>query len=129
MGTLFYYNGALKGTSVGQVAAYESFVHPPMFAHNLPRRVVIFGTGLGATIRELLKYKALEEVIVVGANEELITFARKHLSTLSECSHTTGRQKCCFDDPRVQFVYGQTPFEWISSYEGEPLDVAFVDLS
>jgi spermidine synthase len=129
MGKLLYYDGVLKGTPIGNAAASESFVHPLMLAHNLPRRVVIFGPGMGATIREVLKYKAVEKVIVIGSDEELMTFARNHFPNWCECSLSLdGSKSCWYDDPRVEIVYDQTPFEWISAYDGAALDAAFVDL-
>lgn len=129
MGKLFYYDGVLKGASIGSAAASESFVHPLMLTHHLPRRVVLFGPGMGATIKEILKYQHVEKVIVVGADEELMSFARKHFSNWCECSLTMDSSKsCCYDDPRVQIVYDQTPFEWISTYDGPALDAAFIDL-
>jgi len=125
-----YLDGILKSNSVGQAAAHESSVHPPMIAHDAPKRVVIFGAGLGALAREVLKHKDVEEVIVVGADQAMIDFSKQHLPEWNDCSyaHQSGKKMSCFDDSRVNFVYDKTPLEWIASYNGPSYDVALVDL-
>mmetsp|Transcript_6857 Transcript_6857/g.15539 ORF Transcript_6857/g.15539 Transcript_6857/m.15539 type:complete len:653 (+) Transcript_6857:110-2068(+) len=125
-----YLDGILKSNSVGQAAAHESSVHPPMIAHDAPKLVVIFGAGLGALAREVLKHKDVEEVIVVGADQAMIDFSKQHLPEWNDCSyaHQSGKKMSCFDDSRVNFVYDKTPLEWIASYNGPSYDVALVDL-
>ena len=125
-----YYDGVLKSNSYGQAAAHESAVHPPMIAHDEPKRVVIFGAGLGASTREVLKHKTVEEVTVVGADRAMVDFSKKYLPEWSDCSYASkaGSETNCFDDSRVNFVYDQSPSEWIASYSGAPYDVALVDL-
>mmetsp|Transcript_2972 Transcript_2972/g.8119 ORF Transcript_2972/g.8119 Transcript_2972/m.8119 type:complete len:630 (+) Transcript_2972:195-2084(+) len=125
-----YLDGILKSNSVGKAAAHESSVHPPMISHDAPKRVVIFGQGLGASTREVLKHKSVEEVIVVGANRAMVEFSKEFLPEWSDCSYASKDRKkmSCFDDNRVKFVYDQTPLEWISNYSGAACDVALVDL-
>mmetsp|Transcript_32236 Transcript_32236/g.36215 ORF Transcript_32236/g.36215 Transcript_32236/m.36215 type:complete len:698 (+) Transcript_32236:31-2124(+) len=129
----FYMDGVLKSNSFGQASAHESFVHPPMLAHDAPKRVVIFGAGLGASTREVLKHQAVEHVTIVGADKDVAEFARKHLSEWNDCSYAPSTKygnidNSCFDDSRVNFVHDQTPSEWIANYDGIPFDVALVDL-
>ena len=126
----FYLDGVLKSNSVGQAAAHESFVHPPMLAHDYPKRIVIFGAGLGASTREVLKHKGVEEVTVVGVDKGMADFARKYLPEWNDCSYanTHRNMKSCFDDDRVTLVHDQTPSEWIANYDGAQYDVALVDL-
>ena len=125
-----YFDGILKSNSVGQAAAHESSVHPPMIAHDAPKRVVIFGAGLGASTREVLKHTTVEEVTVVGADEAMVEFSKQYLPEWSDCSYANKDEmkQSCFDDSRVNFVFDQTPSEWIASYSGAPYDVVLVDL-
>lgn len=125
-----YLDGVLKSNSIGQAAAHESSVHPPMISHDAPKRVVIFGVGLGASTREVLKHKSVEEVIIIGADRAMVDFSKEFLPEWSDCSYAMKDDKAmsCFDDSRVKFVYDQTPLEWISNYNGAAYDVALVDL-
>lgn len=125
-----YLDGVLKSNSIGQAAAHESAVHPPMISHDAPKRVVIFGAGLGASTREVLKHKTVEEVTIVGADRNMVEFSKKYLPEWSDCSYASkgGSATNCFDDSRVNFVYDESPSEWIASFTGAPYDVALVDL-
>jgi spermidine synthase len=125
-----YVDGILKSNSVGQAAAHESSVHPPMITHDAPKRVAIFGAGLGASTREVLKHKGVEEVTVIGADRIMVDFSKEYLPEWSDCSYANkdGKKMSCFDDSRVNFVYDKTPSDWIASYSGAPYDVALVDL-
>lgn len=120
-----------KSSLLGEVAAYESFVHPTMLVHNLPKRVLIFGAGAGASTREVLKHASVEEVVVVGADRSVITATREHLSGLRDCSDLVGSRKDCFDDPRVRIHY-ENPITWLSNHVsskgGEtPFDIVMID--
>jgi S-adenosylmethionine decarboxylase proenzyme len=115
---LFYYNGVLKSSRLGEAAAYESFVHPAMLAHAEPKKVLVFGAGAGASLREILKHTTVEQVAVVGADYGLLDFAREHLQDWNDCSHI-GRAKNCFDDARVKMV---------DSIDADEYDVVLVDL-
>eukprot|EP00980_Cylindrotheca_fusiformis_P010451 scaffold2322_cov135-Cylindrotheca_fusiformis.AAC.10 len=116
---LFYYNGVLKASRLGEAAAFESFVHPAMIAHSNPKRVVIFGAGIGGALREVLKHTTVEQVVIVGADPGLVAFAREHLQDWNDCSNI-GRAKNCFDDTRVRLVD--------SVDAAHDFDVAVVDL-
>ena len=52
--------------------SHEALVHPSMLSHTNPKRVLIIGGGEGATLREVLKYKSVEEVVMVDIDEELV---------------------------------------------------------
>lgn len=120
----FYLDGVLKSNSFGQAAAHESFVHPAMLAHESPKRVLILGDGTGASIREVLKHPSVVEVTVLGSDETVIDFARKHLPEWHDCGGTS-----CFDDYRVRFVGdGKSPLEWVANHNGNLYDIVLVDL-
>eukprot|EP00539_Tryblionella_compressa_P019368 CAMPEP_0178865454 /NCGR_PEP_ID=MMETSP0747-20121128/4430_1 /TAXON_ID=913974 /ORGANISM="Nitzschia punctata, Strain CCMP561" /LENGTH=651 /DNA_ID=CAMNT_0020532265 /DNA_START=14 /DNA_END=1969 /DNA_ORIENTATION=+ len=121
LGLHFYVDGILKDTFVGQAAAYESFVHPPMLAHESPKRVLALGAGLGQSIQEVLKYNGMDQATVVGADKDLMNFACENFLALNTESR-------CFDDPRVKIVEDQRPLDWVSNYDGEAFDVVLVDL-
>ena len=124
----FYLDGILQSTSAGQAAAAESFVHPPMLAHDSPKRVLLFGAGLGSNIREILKYEQVDHVTVVGSEKDIEEFARLNLAEWNDCSSVSHSANNCFDNTRLQFVYNKTPMEWIGDYDGALFDVALVDL-
>jgi spermidine synthase len=104
-----------------------------MFVHNLPKRVLIFGAGAGASIREVLKHRSVEEVVVVGADRLLLKVAREYLQGWNDCSNLDGSGSNCLDDPRVKMHYGN-PSSWLSNHisrdddDNMTFDIVMVDL-
>ena len=88
------------------LAYHEALVHPALFAHSNPRRVVIVGGSDGATLREVLKHNTVEEAIVVESDEALVQALRQHPQEWSNCNMLPGSTVSCFDDPRVKLVFG-----------------------
>ncbi|MCD6491580.1 MAG: fused MFS/spermidine synthase [Candidatus Njordarchaeia archaeon] len=57
----------------------EMLVHVPMCAHANPKKILIVGGGDGATLREVLKHKSVEEVILIEIDREVIDKSKKYL--------------------------------------------------
>ena len=119
----FYLDGALKASSEATPAFYESFVHPSMLAHPNPKRALVFGSTTGATVKELLKHKSVEDIALVGAVESLLSFAKQKLFTLNDCSDVVSVEDNCLDDSRVDAIY-EHPNKWLYSYHASRLDKA-----
>lgn len=127
---LFYYDGVLKSSRLGEAASYESFVHPAMLAHADPKRILIVGAGAGGSLREVLKHKSVEQVTVLGVDRSLVEFARENLQDWNDCSDLEGsRIGNCFDDPRVDLKYEEDSLSLLTQYRtmAATFDVALVD--
>ena len=72
---------------------HEPLVHPAMIGHGAPRKVLILGGGEGATAREVLRWKSVEQVVMVDIDGEVVEACREHLPEM--------HQGAC-DDPRVE---------------------------
>ncbi|ERT04113.1 spermine/spermidine synthase family protein [Lyngbya aestuarii BL J] len=97
---------------------HEPLVHPAMIAHASPRRVLVLGGGEGATIREVLRWKTVEQVAMVDIDGEVVEACREYLPEM----HANA-----FDDPRLKLVIGDA-LEFLDSSD-EPWDVVISDLS
>jgi S-adenosylmethionine decarboxylase proenzyme len=130
---LLYLDGVLKSCRLGEAASYESFVHPSMLAHDAPRRVLVLGAGVGASIREVLKHRSVEEVAVVGADKSLLELGREYLQDWIDCSNLVGSQDYCLDDARVKTYY-ENPTTWLNKSKASnrensmSFDIIMVDL-
>jgi spermidine synthase len=124
-------------TSASFPVVTESLVHPAMFAHTCPKRVAIVGGGEGATLREVLKHKTVEKVVMIDIDEQMVLLSRKFLPFWSDCSIIEKSSKSCFDDPRVD-TYFEDAFQWFMKRfsvaqnrgqpeEEEPFDVIILD--
>ena len=114
-----YLDGVLESRHFGDSAHHEALVHPALFAHNNPHRVVIVGGGEGATLREVLKHKTVEEVIIVEIDELMVKTSRQYLTEWSDCSILEGSTVSCFDDPRVKLVFEDANVWFVDRFGGD----------
>lgn len=74
---------------------HESLVQPAMIAHQNPKRVLVLGGGEGATIREILRWKTVEKVMMIDIDGEVVEACQKYLPEMHQNA---------FDDPRLELV-------------------------
>ena len=77
------------------------------------------GGVLGGSLREVLKHNTVEEVVLIGVDEELVEVAREYLPEWSDCSNIIGSTSSCFDDPRVELVFEDAATWFASNYLDE----------
>jgi spermidine synthase len=99
---------------------HELLVHPAMLAHPHPRRVLILGGGEGATLREVLRHRAVEHAAMVEIDQEVIRLCREHLPSWHDGA---------FDDPRARVTIGDACDYLRDLHDGEKFDVIFGDLT
>jgi spermidine synthase len=90
-------DGEVQSFEADEHIYHESLVHPALLLHPNPRQILVIGGGEGATLREVLRHKAVEQVVMVDLDEKLIAAARQHLPTFHQGA---------FDDPRVCLRFG-----------------------
>lgn len=132
----FFLDGVLQSDSGSHREYHESLVHPGMFSHADPKRVAIVGGAEGATLREVLKHKTVEKVVMVEIDDELIEIVKTHLPMMSDCSDLMGRAANCFDDKLTNLVVEDAKGWFTQRYgpdaikpasEAELFDVVIVD--
>lgn len=97
---------------------HEALVHPAMIYHQAPRRILILGGGEGATIREALRWKTVEKVVMVDIDGDVVKACQQHLPEMHQGA---------FDDPRVELVIGDA-LDYLDK-STEQWDIVFSDLS
>jgi spermidine synthase len=89
-------DGKLQSSEKDEFIYHEALVHPAMITHPRPTKVFIAGGGEGATLREALKDRSVERVVMVDIDEEAVDICRRLLPSLHQHS---------FDDKRVELIY------------------------
>jgi S-adenosylmethionine/arginine decarboxylase-like enzyme len=120
----------LQSRTFGENSYHEALVHPALFTHKHPKRVVIIGGGEGATLREVLKHSTVEEVVMIEIDEQMVNVSREYLPTWSDCSNLVGSSASCFDDPRAHVHY-QDAVSWFIRTFSPDVDLSaddFVDV-
>jgi len=130
---IVFLDGVMQSRKSGDAAYHEALVHPGLFLHDNPKRVAIIGGGEGATLREVLKHKTVEKVVMIEIDEKMVKLSRQYLPQWSDCSMLEGSTGNCFDDPRVE-LYCEDAFAWfIDRFSGdkkgsvEPFDIVIMD--
>ena len=113
-----FLNGNLQFASADEYRYHEALVHPMMTAAAQPRRVLILGGGDGLALREVLKYRSVEEVTLVDLDPKMTSLSRAFppLAQLNASS---------FSDPRVHVV-NQDAMIWLGETRSL-FDAAVVD--
>ena len=119
-GYALFLNGNLQFNSFDEYRYHEALVHPAFAAYGEnPKRVLVLGGGDGLALREILKYKSVENVTLVDLDPGM-TGLSKALPALADLNRNA------YDDPRVT-VTNADAFVWLDNTELEPFDVAIVD--
>jgi spermidine synthase len=93
--TRLFLNGDLQFSSIDEYRYHEALVHPAMAGAH--KRVLIMGGGDGLGLREVLKYRDVEEAVLVELDPAVVKLAKTHpiVKKLNQKA---------FDDPRVKVV-------------------------
>ncbi len=120
LGKSLVIDGKIQSSISDEHWYHEALVHPVMIAHPSPRRVLVLGGGEGATIREVLKHRSVERVVMVDVDRDVVEFAKKYLVEWHQGA---------FSDQRVELVIGDgRKYVAEASKRGESFDVVILDL-
>ena len=94
-GKVLALDGVIQTTEKDEFIYHEMMTHVPLLAHGHAKIVLIIGGGDGGILREVLRHKTVEKVVLVEIDSSVIVFSKQHLPTLSQGA---------FDDPRAQIL-------------------------
>jgi spermidine synthase len=94
-GKVLVIDGETQSSQYDEAFYHESLVYPALLAHPKPRRALILGGGEGATARDILNDRGIEQVVMADIDYNILRFAKKHLETW---------HKGAFDDPRLRLL-------------------------
>ena len=90
-GRVLTLDGFLMLTEKDEFIYHEMITHVAMAVNLGVKNVLVIGAGDGGTVRELTRYKTIENIDMVEIDEMVIDVCKKHLPQTA----------CKFDDPRV----------------------------
>ncbi|KAL8562075.1 hypothetical protein ACOMHN_031846 [Nucella lapillus] len=114
-GVVLVLNGVIQCTERDEFTYQEMIAHLPLNAHANPKRVLVIGGGDGGVVREVLKYKEVQNVVLCEIDQEVIDVCRKHLPSMAGC----------LDDSRVTLHVGDG-IKYVEEHPGE-FDVIITD--
>ena len=114
-GRMLVLDGMVQTTEKDEFVYHEMIAHVALNTHPNPRRVAVIGGGDGGTVREVLKHRSVEQVVLIEIDRRVVEACREYLPSIS----------CALSDPRVE-VRVADGVEHIRSAENE-YDVVLID--
>jgi spermidine synthase len=111
-------NAHLQFSSRDEYRYHEVLAHPALLAARSPRRVLILGGGDGLALREVLRYPAVEAVMLVDLDPAMTRLSHEY-PPLGELN------RHAYNDPRVEVV-NHDALIWLEQQRGT-YDVALID--
>jgi spermidine synthase len=96
---------------------HEGLVQPVMITHPEPKAVFIAGGGEGAILREILRHKSVQKVVMVDIDEEVTVLSKKYFPGLAGGS---------FEDSRAEVLHVDAR-EYLKKSK-EKYDIIIIDL-
>ena len=101
-------------TSDTGIAHAEAFVHPAMISQPLPKRVAVISDMPVAFVKEILKYKSVTDITLIGTNQEAIGAVTSHMPQINDCTMLQNVSRNCMDDERLEIIEGNV-MTWFES--------------
>ncbi len=117
-GTMLLLDGLVMITDADEFIYHEMISHIPLCLHPNPKRVLVIGGGDGGTVREILKHKSVEEVILCEIDDMVIEQSKRFFPQVANCLKPGV-------DPRVKVRVGDG-VAFIKELKNE-MDVILVD--
>ena len=115
-GRLLTLDGIVMLTELDEFIYHEMIAHVPMQTLTDARRAVVIGGGDGGTVRELVKYPELKEIVLVEIDERVVEVCKKYMPSVASG----------FSDPRVKCLYADGA-KYIQEVAPGSIDLLIVD--
>jgi len=111
-------DGKTQSAKLDEFIYHESLVHPAMLTHPNPKTVYVGGGGEMATVREILRHKSVEKVVMCDIDQVVCDLCRKYLPEWGEDA---------WEDPRLELFYDDAKKN-LENYKGT-FDVIIMDIA
>lgn len=108
-------DGYMMLTEKDEFIYHEMITHVPMAVHPDPKKVLVIGAGDGGVIREITRYKNVEQIDLVEIDEMVVEVCKEFLPYTA----------CKFDDERLS-IYFQDGLKFVRKHENQ-YDIIIVD--
>ncbi len=115
-------DGNWQSCVVDEFLYHEPLVHPAMLWQGRPRRVAILGGGEGAALREVLRWKSVDRVVMVDLDGQVVEACKEHLGEMHQGAFSDLRTELVIEDARRWLDTNDERFDVIISDLSEPLE-------
>jgi spermidine synthase len=93
-------DGKLQSSERDEFIYHEALVHPAMIAHGHPTTVFVAGGAEGATLREILKNRSVQKVVMVDIDQQAVEACHRFLPSLHQNLFEDDRARTYYEDAR-----------------------------
>lgn len=115
-GRFFTLDGYMMVNEKDEFIYHDMIVHVPMATNPNIKKVLVVGGGDGGTVRELTRYKNIEEIHMVEIDERVVRLCQEYLPITSSK----------FEDSRVKLMF-QDGLKYVADCASETYDLILVD--
>lgn len=112
-GPLVVTDGWLQSCEYDEFIYHETLVHPALCSIHSPSSVLVGGGGEGATVREVLKHSAVQNVTMIDIDQEFVELCRDHLPQMHQGAYDDPRTHIRFEDIRSYLQKTRNRFDAI----------------
>jgi spermidine synthase len=116
LGKMLTLNGIIMMSEYDEFVYAEMMTHPALCLLGNAKRALVIGGGDGGTVRELLRYKNLQQVDMVEIDEAVIAASKQFFPVSSSG----------FGDPRLK-IHVRDGFEFVKESPDGSYDAIFID--
>jgi len=115
-GRMLTCDGKTMCAETDESAYHEMIVHVAMFTHPDPQRVLVIGGGDGGVVREVVKHKNLQQVVMVEIDEVVVEACKKYLPSISSA----------LDHPKLDLKIADG-IRYVTDAHAQSFDVVIID--
>lgn len=124
-GKMMLLDGLVMVTERDEFIYHDMIVHPALFTHPNPKKVLVIGGGDGGSIREIMKHPEVEQAVLCEIDGLVIEKSIEFLPTMaSEIDGTNPRVKLHVDDGLAYIRDHQNEFDVILVDSTDPIGPA-----
>ncbi|UCF90793.1 MAG: polyamine aminopropyltransferase [Desulfobacterales bacterium] len=116
-GVILVNDGIVMLTERDEFIYHEMIAHVPLFVHPRAKQILVIGGGDGGTVREVLKHRSVERVVMVEIDEMVVRACREHLPAVGGA----------LDDSRLELVF-EDGIQYVAETDAR-FDIVMVDSS
>ncbi|VFP80611.1 polyamine aminopropyltransferase [Candidatus Erwinia haradaeae] len=121
LGRIMVLNGIVQTTEYDEFIYHEMMSHVPLLAHHSPRHVLIIGGGDGAILREVSRYKNIQQITMVEIDYGVVELCQKYLPKHNAGAYKDCRLKLIIDDGAHFVQTTHEKFDIIISDSTDPI--------
>lgn len=124
-GKMMLLDGLVMVTERDEFIYHDMIVHPALFTHPSPKKVLVIGGGDGGSIREIMKHPEVEQAVLCEIDGLVIEKSIEFLPTMaSEIDGSNPRVKLHVDDGLAYIRDHQNEFDVILVDSTDPIGPA-----